>query len=257
MNRQPLLIAMTLMVAGSAMLYVYMQRFEQEVAGGSLISVVTATEDLPLGSSIRRNTLAIRAVPQKYIETRHIRASEVERIIGTKISTSVKANEALLWTDLATGQEHGRDLSSLVQSGMRAVTIPVDLGSSFSGLLRPGDRVDVLYTTQTEMGSKLVPLLQNILVLASGRDTGETNDKTTDAMLSNVVSLSVTLQQAQILAYAKDKGKLTLTLRNPDDIAVIENLPETDSNDFLEAQKRVSLLSKSKPTKGSTIEHVQ
>src|SRR5205823_4569768 len=81
----------------------------------------------------------------------------------------------VLWTDLATNSDARRDLSSLVRAPMRAVTIRADATSTFGGLIRPGDRVDVLTTMArgNAEGDRLtLPLLQNVLVLAAGRDTG-------------------------------------------------------------------------------------
>jgi pilus assembly protein CpaB len=56
------------------------------------------------------------------------------------------------------------------------------------------------------------------------------------------VSLSVTVEQAQILTFAGDVGELTLILRNPDDIAILEELPETTARNILEIEERRALI---------------
>jgi pilus assembly protein CpaB len=189
--------------------------------------------------------IGIRNLPASYVEERHIQAADAERIIGVRVSMGVKANESLLWTDLATTAQQRRDLSGLVRNGMRAVTIKAEMESAFGGLLRPGDRVDcLLTTTKAESRERVtIPLLQNVLVLAVGSDVGATqSQRRADRQRYREVSLSVTVEQAQILTFAGDVGELTLILRNPDDIAILEELPETTARNILEIEERRALI---------------
>ena len=55
------------------------------------------------------------------------------------------------------------------------------------------------------------------------------------------------MAQAQTLAFAGDRGDLTLILRNPDDIAVLDGLPETSAADILEPERRAQLLRRERP----------
>jgi Flp pilus assembly protein CpaB len=52
------------------------------------------------------------------------------------------------------------------------------------------------------------------------------------------VTLSASIEQAQLLAFAAERGRLTLTLRNPDDIEILEGLPETSTADIIEPARR-------------------
>jgi len=250
MNRKALLIAVVSAVIGLLLLLLYQRRFENEAAGGRQVPVLYAAQDFAPGEPISEAKLGIRSIPEAYLEDRHIRRSELRRVIGIHVSAPVRANQALLWSDLATGSDVRRDLSSLVRPNMRAVTIRADLSSTFGGLLRPGDRVDVLTSmarTEGEGDRVTLPLLQNVLVLASGRDTGgeaqaargnrgtSTGSSSTE---SNQVTLSTTIQEAALLVFAQDRGRLSLILRNPEDIAIIEGLPETGINDVLQARGR-------------------
>ena len=178
MTRKAIIAAAICGVAGLVMLLLYMQRFEEEASGGPPVQVLVATRDIGLGEPLTAAMLASHPIPQSYVEDRHIPASEADRLIGVRVSSGVRANESILWTDLATTSEQGRDLSDLVRNGMRAVTIRADVAASFGGLLRAGDRVDVLLTAERRgaegqaLDHVTIPLLQNLLVLASGRDTG-------------------------------------------------------------------------------------
>lgn len=247
MNTKALIAAAVAALAGAAMLYLYMRRFEETASGGPEILVVMATQDIPLGAQITREMIGTRPLPSSYVEDRHIRASDAEKILGIRISSGVRANESVLWTDLATTTEQRRDLSSLVRPGFRAATVRADTTSTFGDLLRPGDRVDVALTTvrNPAEGRALVtvPLLQSVLVLAVGEDTGA-EDLTGGQRTRRYqqVTLSVTVEQAHILTLAAAEGTLSLTLRNPDDIAILDGLPETTREDILEPQRRARLL---------------
>lgn len=228
------------------MLLLYMQRFEQEASGGPPQQILIATRDIPLGAAISQDMLGYRPLPQSYVEDRHIPASDAQRIIGVRVTSGVRGGESLLWTDLATTSEQRRDLSALVRNGMRAITIRADVSASFGGLLRAGDRVDALLTAERDDNQHItIPLLQNLLVLASGRDTGAPvrpgeRRRTTQGQI-NQVTLSVTLEQAGVLALAQEQGRLTLALRNPEDIALIENAPDTTTADIIEPTRRARI----------------
>lgn len=278
MNRKALLAAMAAAAIGIAMLFLYMKRFEDEATGGAPVMVLMATQDIPLGSALTEAMIGQRPLPARFVEERHIRASDVRRVIGIRVSMGIKANESILWSDLATTSEQRRDLSALVRNGMRAITVRAGVNSAFGGLLRPGDRVDVLLTadrpgagpssagdlTDTRV---TIPLLQNVIVLAVGRDTGGESlpgagtraRQGGSATAFNQVTLGVTVQQSQILSLAGDRGLITLTLRNPDDIAVLDGLPETTAADIIDPVRREQVLHRTtvaQPT-GGGIERVQ
>lgn len=252
-TRKAILAAAACAVAGLVMLFLYMQRFQQEASGGPPVMVLIATRDIPLGAAITEDVLARHPLPQNYIEDRHIPASEVQRILGVRVTSGVKGGESLLWTDLATTSEQRRDLSALVRNGMRAITIRADISASFGGLLRPGDRVDVLLTVERDNDQHLtIPLLQNLLVLAAGADTGAPlrpgERRRTNSGSISQVTLSVTLEQSAVVALAEEQGRLTLVLRNPNDIEVVENAPDTTTADIIEPERRERVQRRSTPT---------
>ncbi len=246
MNRKALLAALVMALAGTALLLLYKERLEAEASGGAPVGVLMAVKDVPLGTVLTDEMLGVRQLPESYVEQRHIRVADANRVVGVRVSMEVKANESILWSDLVTGGGERRDLSSLVKSGMRAITIRADATSAFGGLLRPGDRVDAFITVEregVERGRVTIPLLQNVIVLAVGQDTGAGEDdpaahKSGGSGQGNQVTLGVTVAQAQIVAFATDRGRLSLVLRNPDDIATLDDLPATTVEKILEAERR-------------------
>lgn len=234
MNKRALVVAVIAGLCGFLLLLVYKQRYEQAVCGGSKESVVVAVRDVPLGTSITEDMLGLREMPSQYIEERHVRAQEASRLVGVKSTTAVRANETILWTDLAVASEQRRDLSSLINDGRRAVAVRADVTSNFGGLLRPGDRVDVVLTYQRQDGRQSSKtLMQNKLVLAAGTDTGVTHGvqsagtRNSRTAYADQIVLSVNADEAQTLAFAQERGSIRLVLRNPNDITIVKGLPET------------------------------
>jgi pilus assembly protein CpaB len=220
---------------GSALLgHLYFTRLEAEVSGGAKIPVLVAAEDVPLGATLTEKVIAVRDVPQAYLDSRQVRASDARKVLGTRLASVLKANETVLWSDLAASGGQVRVLSSLVERGMRAVAIDSKTGT-FDGLLRPGDRVDVLFTEGgkgNETGSTIT-LLQNLLVLSVGSNIAKADDAPGRIASSfGTVTLSATIEQAQLITQAKERGRLSLTLRNSDDIQLTDSVGETSAKDL-------------------------
>ena len=243
MNKIALLVAFVAAIAGAVLLFLYLRRYEEEVSGGTKITVLVARKQIDPGQVLADGDemLATRDIPQAYLEDRAIRNSERARVVGLRVAMRVQAGQTLMWTDLAVATDDRRDLSSLVQNGMRALIIRASNDASFA-LIRPGDRVDVISTIsegQAQDQKLTRVLLQNVLVLAVGLDMGNDtpsarprNDRSDQAM-----TLSVNLEQAQLLSLAMEKGRLSVALRNPDDVRISEGLVEMNSGMLLDGKR--------------------
>jgi pilus assembly protein CpaB len=115
-----------------------------------------------------------------------------------------------------------RDFLHVVLSpGTRAIAIPVATGGASTGLLYPGDRVDVVLTQQ--FNSNDTPLIrrsvgetvvENLRVLAI--DAADAKEPAGGSAFGRTVTLEVTPVQAEKINVATDLGKLSLTLRGAD-----------------------------------------
>jgi pilus assembly protein CpaB len=248
MNRRALLIALLVSLLGVALLVIYLRRFEEEASGGEPVKVLTALKPITAGKVITDDLLATRVVPRAYIEDRAILETERAKIVGLKVGHTVQAQQVLMWTDLAIAMDERRNLSSLVQPGMRAVTVKAGTEGGGTALIRPGDRIDVIATmpekgpgAQSDARSSVV-LLQNVLVLAVGGDTGlDLVEKKTSSQRDMVLSLSLNISEAQLLALATEKGRVTVALRNPDDVRVTEGMSDMSSSALSDTKARGAL----------------
>jgi pilus assembly protein CpaB len=140
----------------------------------------------------------------------------------------VNSKEPVLLSKLsATTSVEG--VSSTIDPGFRAVSVPITDSSGVAGLVQPNSRVDVIFTrpgTMAEATSSII--LQNVKVLSTGRSvpTGTTVDPRTPR--AQVVTLLLTPVDAQKLELAKNQGKVSLSLRNPlDSMSAADGSPIT------------------------------
>lgn len=239
--RKPTLIAFVLALLGAGALHFYLRRYELEIAGGTPTAVVVATRDLALGDVIARAALDVRELPERYVEERHVLADDLDRIVGARATASVGGGSTLLWSDLDVSQE-GRTLSGLVRTGMRAFTLP-ERDVSFDGLLRAGDRVDVVFTPGSGASLGTVTLLQSALVLTVGGKLGDDTRAEDESERFGRVTLSVTAEQAQLLAHSERRGALRLALRNPQDLVLAEGIAPSMDLDLAEPRRDKSVRS--------------
>jgi len=135
-----------------------------------------------------------------------------EILVGGKrvVLTPVEANEPVLALKI-TGAGQRATLSSLVQDGMKAVTIRVNDVEGVGGFVLPGDRVDVVLTRQTDKDKASTEVvLQNARVLAIDQSADISADK---PAVAKAVTLEVSTDQAQRVWLASSVGSLSLLLR--------------------------------------------
>lgn len=252
MNKRALVIALVVAVLGAFLLVIYMRRFEQEASGGERIRVLMAVKALEPGSVIDEESLASREIPLAYVEDRAVKAVEKANVIGLKIGNKVEAQQTLMWTDLAIATDERRELSALVQAGNRAVSIRAERNDKSFAMIRPGDYVDVIANMPAPgEGEKrnAIVLLQRILVLAVGLQTAAAVDDQEAYAKDLILTLSVNLQEAQLLALAEEKGTLVVALRNPSDQRILDGIPDMSSTALQDKEVR-SAVQKSRGAKG-------
>jgi pilus assembly protein CpaB len=239
-QRTALYAALAAAILGSVLFWTYVRQLKHELSGGRPVTLLALRHDVDAGRPITEEMLLPHDVPEIYVESRHVLASSLPRVLGVPTAIGLEANQVLAWTDLASTPRGDHTLSAHIPLGMRAMSLSQPERHLFGGLLRPGDRVDVLITKTASLQSKravTVPLLQNVLVLSVG-DNLKPADSPHMPIAGSVVTLLMTMDQASLLAHARSDSRLTLVLRNEDDIEISEGLPETDDSDVLEEEKR-------------------
>jgi pilus assembly protein CpaB len=250
-NKRALVVAFMMALIGTALLLLYMRKFEREMSGGEPVELLMALKPIERGKTITEEMITTRVVPLAYVEDRAIKAAERSKVIGLQTSVAIYPQQTLMWTDLAITTED-RDLSSLVQPGKRAVTVRASTGSDDTRgnqLIRPGDYVDVVATMHgnlenSEQASAV--LLQRVLVLAVGSDTqlGSGEPKVRETALTQrdkLLTLSLSLPEAQLLGLALEKGRLSVAVRNPEDPSIQTDIPDMKASAILDTKARADV----------------
>lgn len=236
MKARAAIISVLVATVGAFLVWMYLQRFEAEASGGPKVPVLMSLKTVEPGTVLKDEDIGERWIPLAYVESRAIRASDRSRIVNLRAAAPLQAQQSLMWTDIVV-QNNDKALSTVIQPGMRAVTIRAE--GRAKELVRPGDRVDVVGTLLQAGSSDNragVILLQNVLVL------GRSIEPTNHAVDTSDVVLSLTLQQAQIVAVAAEKGKLSVALRAPDDVRLVEGLTDVTSNQLAAPEQRAPIL---------------
>ena len=106
-----------------------------------------------------------------------------------------------------------------LQPGMRAVSIPIDRVKGVSGMILPGDRVDVIAIPPSHGPGgppKAVTIFRGVRVLAVGSALeSPTATPSPQDESAATVTLEVNPKQADLLAWADANSNLRLALRSP------------------------------------------
>lgn len=241
MKLRPILFGVLAALIGVVLQVVYMRRFEQEASGGARVELLVAAQPIERGNPITAEMLGVRAVPQAYVDDRAIRAADRDKVLNLRAASKVPVLQTLAWTDLIATTDDQRDLSALVQPGNRALPIRIQYEEALQ-LIRPGDFVDILGVDSEQRGASV--LLQRVLVLATGLDT--TIERSTDKkplQRSSMLTVSVSLQEAQLLALAQSISRLTVILRNTGDPRVFDSPPDISRTELFDTQVRQNVVS--------------
>jgi pilus assembly protein CpaB len=223
-----LVISLVLGIAGIGLLSAYLHRFEVEKSGGAPVSVLVIAEAVKRDAPLAEGALSVREIPAAYVDSRAIRATDKKRILGITAVNALQPGQTLTWTDVAVGGGERRSLSSLVQPGFRAFNLKTRPDGSTFDLVEPGDRVDLISTVTGSGGQRTTSLLlQNVLVLAVGANTGDEAPgpraaRGAEQRRELVLTLSLKVENAQLLALSLDKGPVSIAVRNPDDVRLLE-----------------------------------
>jgi len=201
--------------------------------------VLVAKHDIPIGSVIESNMIDSSIVPNQFIQPQV--ATSIDRVLGMISLAPISKGEQISLSKLSKARKEGggSGLAGNTPAGKRAISIAVDNIASVSGMVMPGDYVDVIATLQVpvqgpngQMASQVavVPLFQNVLVLAVGQNTGSVS-KTggrydeKEASSSGLITLALGPQEANLIAFVQEQGKMRLTLRSPADANVEPVVP--------------------------------
>ena len=204
------------------------------------VDVLAFSHDTPSGSVLSKADFGKLTVPAMGMRGQAVTEENLSDVIGRKLLVGHKTKEVLFWSDVEGGDPHAKGLSADVKRQMRAMSINVNGAAAVSGMIKPNDHVDVIGTFnfpddegKIKRGDLVTcTILQNVLVLATGKDTSKTQGRELGMVGGanySTVTLEVSPREAEMLAFAEQiKGRLILTLRNRNDTSSEKELPQVD-----------------------------
>lgn len=202
---------------------------EQAEAALERPAILVATHSLESGALLRPEDMAWREVGDNAIAAGNLvrgKATMAE-YSGAVVRRHFAAGEAFIASAIVKPSERGF-LAAVLSPGDRAMTISVGASQTASGLVLPGDYVDVLltqnfdsYTTDPARKSVSETVLYKVRIIAvdrkmTGADESAPSVKfgvVDPARVPKTVTLEVDEQQAQRLMVAASLGHIDLALR--------------------------------------------
>lgn len=249
-GKTPLVVALVLGVFAGVIAYSAVKKKESDVRRGwNLVPVVVAAMDIGEGTTVTFDMISQRSVPEQFVTSSVVKPDSATYVVNQKVLVPVQAGDPLLWSQFETTRAAER-LSAKVQKKARAITIEVGKSASVGGWVRPNDHVDIIGTFKDPQTNEnvAVTLMQNVIVIATGKITGTTNVNLIPESQRdyNNLSLMVIPEEAEILVLAQDLGSLSLSLRNEDDVDAIEERGRATINTLLSGQRMTVLAEKRK-----------
>jgi pilus assembly protein CpaB len=224
-GKTPFLVALGLGLLAGLLAFSAIRKREADARRGwNLVEVVVAQQDIHEGSTITMDMISSRGVPEQFVTTSVVKPDAISYVLNQRVIVPLQAGDLLLWTQFETLKSER--LSSRIQRRTRAITIDVSKKSSVGGWIRPNDHVDVIGAFRDPGTNENVAmtLLQNVLVLATGKITGTTNVNLVpdDQRDYSNVTLLVLPEETEILTLAAELGSLSLALRHEEDVEAPE-----------------------------------
>jgi pilus assembly protein CpaB len=195
-----------------------------------------AARPLQAGTLARDEDFTVRSVPSDRVPSGAIPDTPDAKINlrGSLVRTFLEAGSPVTSQDVLRPRDRGF-LASVLAPGSRAISINVDAESGVSGLIWPGDYVDVVLT---QVADKADPahralsetVLHNVRIIAIDQEIvqgGPANNAAAGKVV-RTVSLQLAPEQVKKITVAQHLGKLSLAIR-----AAIEQQDTADTGTML------------------------
>ncbi len=194
---------------------------------GETITIVVASRNVAAGEAIAPDNMAVADVDAEFVSGAVITPAQFAAVNGRITNFALSQGEPLVAHYLG-GQSIAR-FSDLLGPAERAVTIDIDNLNAVSGMLLPGDFVDIMLLQDppehdAAQGKQMLPLLQQVRILSVDAISLLTREddffqfRNGSAVLDyGTVTVGVNYRDAALLTLARDSGELAFMLRSKED----------------------------------------
>jgi len=206
-------ILFALAAAGGVFLFMGSVRDGAETV--ETVSVVVSTQDLPaaqeLDPLIESGVFQTKVVPRDDLVSGVI--TDVYQLQGQRLAYPVLVGEQIPAARLAGPLQAGGGVLGIPE-GYQAAAITLESQRLVAGAIQPGDHIEVFGTFSNRTSGKPTTrvVIPDALVLAVPvPDEGSTSGVTRDA----TITLAVTPEDASLLIFSQEQGRVWLTLLPP------------------------------------------
>ncbi|HMB75395.1 MAG TPA: Flp pilus assembly protein CpaB [Kiloniellaceae bacterium] len=179
--------------------------------------VLVAQHAIPTGVFVQPTQLRWTTWPDAVIPPTYFTKDEVtlEDLAGAVVRRGFTAGEPITKGRIIRPGDRGF-LAAVLRPGFRAVAIRVNATSGISGLVFPGDRVDLILTHGVSGGdgdSRMVSetFLENVRVLAIDQYVDEADGK---PRIAKNATIEITPKQAEMVSVVQEIGPISMALRS-------------------------------------------
>ncbi|MGY8661319.1 Flp pilus assembly protein CpaB [Bradyrhizobium sp. UFLA05-109] len=192
------------------------------------VGYFVAAHPLPRGTLARDEDFEVRSSPPGSVPAEAIRDTPDAKIglRGSLVRNFLDTGSPVTSKDILRPRERGF-LASVLVPDSRAISINVDAASGVSGLIWPGDYVDVVLTQEsTTAGEKINPdyqhgtlsetVVHNVRIVAIDQEIvqGGSASNSAAGKVAHTVSLQLAPEQVKKVTVAAVLGKLSLAVRS-------------------------------------------
>jgi pilus assembly protein CpaB len=219
----PILLAVCVALGGAFWTYKWVNNqiapSAKQVDLSEAVPIAVALMDLPWGTQLTSKHMKLVRYLRDSLPPGHF--EDLTELEGRVLLSPVTADEPIIESRLAPTTVEAGGVSAVVKPGKRAIAVKGDKVIGLSGLIRPGNRVDVLVTLTDPRNDREVTklVLQDVPVLATGEELSENGEG--EASPVDVYTLEVTPEEGEKLALAAAEGRLQFALRNATDMETV------------------------------------
>jgi pilus assembly protein CpaB len=216
-NKRVIVIAVVMALFTSFLIYIYVKKVTTKPDVREYVKVYVAAKTLPAKYKIAEEDIKQINVDKEYLNSKAaLNKADIE---GKSLKDRIIEGEQILKDRLVEDKKMA--MAYNIPEGKRAVSITVNEQMIVSGLVRPGDFVDIIASFDKEdyddkntkisypKTTKIV--MQNVQILALAQDQIIADEKLKE--LPKTMTVAVTPQDAEKLVFISDNATLRLALR--------------------------------------------
>lgn len=263
-SRRALTVSLVCGVLIGILTWLYFYNMDEKYKNrAKLTPVLVARNYISQGTVLKDRMVFVAKVPNEYVQPGTINSirdlvDERGQFIYTTQVPLLEGEQVSKTKLLSRGMESG--LALAIPTGKTAVSVSVDEVKGLSGMIKPGNFVNILATLDYNEGKKsvssTVTLFQNVQVIAVGKkmigavtvqppQAGKGIRAVAAPAESPIITVALTPIESAILTYVREKGSISFTVRPYGD-TITKELPNVGLNTVIPgAESSASILPKS------------